>query len=96
MSLDELTSIKACSHKHTSMMTNHTVGVIYPLNLVFPQTHEEFRQIMNGYKRKAERKFLGSLFMEPNFLEAPRAVDWREKGYVTPVKDQVTAVLCVV
>merc|ERR1712131_239095 len=37
---------------------------------------------------KAERKVRGSYFMEPNFLEAPREVDWREKGYVTPVKDQ--------
>ncbi|KAF7250625.1 Cathepsin L1 [Varanus komodoensis] len=62
------------------------------MNQFGDMTNEEFRQVMNGFKyTKKERKFTGSLFLEPNFLEAPRSVDWRKKGYVTPVKDQVCA-----
>ena len=44
---------------------------------------------MNGYKQKAQTKPRGSLFLEPNFIELPKKIDYRDLGYVTPVKDQV-------
>lgn len=73
-------------HNLEHSMGKHTYRL--GMNHFGDMTNEEFRQLMNGYKHKAERKVKGSLFLEPNFLEAPRSLDWRDKGYVTPVKDQ--------
>ena len=41
---------------------------------------------MNGYKGSANKT--GSTYMAPAHLKAPETIDWRNEGYVTPVKDQ--------
>lgn len=43
---------------------------------------------MNGYKM--EKKTSGSTYLPPsNVGDPPASVDWRPKGYVTGIKNQV-------
>ncbi|KAF3817897.1 hypothetical protein GH733_013746, partial [Mirounga leonina] len=49
-------------------------------------TSEEFRQVMNGLQIQTHEE--GNEFQAPPSAETPSSVDWREKDYVTPVKDQ--------
>ncbi|XP_056380569.1 procathepsin L isoform X4 [Hyla sarda] len=72
-------------HNMEYVMGKHTYKL--GMNHFGDMTTEEFRQVMNGYKHKPDRK-RGSTFMAPNNFEPPRSVDWRKEGYVTPVKDQ--------
>ncbi|KAM5227902.1 cathepsin L2 [Ctenodactylus gundi] len=61
-------------------------GFTMAMNAYGDMTNEEFRQVMNGYYRQKHKK--GKTFQEPLLLQVPKSVDWREKGYVTPVKNQ--------
>jgi len=49
-------------------------------------TNTEFREMVNTYKKPANRT--GSTFLKPNGLQIPEDIDWNKKGYVTPVKNQ--------
>uniref|UniRef100_A0A1D5R1S8 Cathepsin L1 n=1 Tax=Macaca mulatta TaxID=9544 RepID=A0A1D5R1S8_MACMU len=56
------------------------------MNAFGDMTNGEFRQVMNGFQYQKHRK--GKEFQEHLLLEIPTSVDWRERGYVTPVKNQ--------
>ncbi|XP_020827358.1 LOW QUALITY PROTEIN: procathepsin L-like [Phascolarctos cinereus] len=58
------------------------------MNKFGDMTNEEFRQVMNGFRQHISKKYKRTLFHEPHFVQIPESVDWRDKGYVTPVKNQ--------
>lgn len=71
---------------HNGEYSNGKHGFTMEMNAFGDMTNEEFRQLVNGYRHQKHRK--GRVFQEPLMLQIPKAVDWREKGCVTPVKNQ--------
>ncbi|KAE8573119.1 procathepsin L [Halyomorpha halys] len=55
-------------------------------------TSTEFRKLMNGYK--GAKKQAGELYVPPANENLPISVDWRPKGAVTGVKDQLQCGSC--
>jgi cathepsin L len=68
--------------RHSLGEVTYTLG----MNKYGDMTNQEFVEQMNGYQQSDKRT--GSKFMAPLNTVNPASVDWRTKGYVTPVKDQ--------
>jgi cathepsin L len=68
--------------RHSLGEVSYTLG----MNKYGDMTNTEFVEMMNGYKQSDKKT--GASFMAPLNVEIPASVDWRTKGYVTPVKDQ--------
>ena len=58
--------------------------------LVLFQTFEEFKRVMLGFRYDASATYTNKLY-HPKITDAalPETVDWRPKGYVTAIKNQV-------
>lgn len=81
---DNLKKIELHNYLYSKGRTTYMLGV----NQFADLTVEEYSKMMNGLKKNSNRTG-GATYMSPNVdIDVPDTVDWRTKGYVTPVKDQ--------
>ncbi|XP_029644675.1 cathepsin L1 [Octopus sinensis] len=74
---------------HNSAAKQKKVHYTVAMNKYGDLTHKEFVEIMNGYKGSGKTSLKsGSVDSDDTLVYLPKTVDWRDEGYVTPVKDQ--------
>ncbi|CAH1790413.1 unnamed protein product [Owenia fusiformis] len=73
------------SHNLEADMGLHTYRL--GMNKYGDLTDEEYRTLL-GYRMTNTTRSSSGTFMAPSNMVLPDSVDWRPKGYVTPIKDQ--------
>jgi len=87
---EHLKTINMHNYLYSKGLKTYTMGV----NKYTDLSHKEFVTMMNGWKRTSNTSG-GSTYLSPNVkLDLPDTVDWRDKGYVTPIKDQKNCGSC--
>lgn len=78
---------KIAKHNQLHAQGNKTYSL--KMNKFGDLLHHEFVATVNGFKRNYKDSLAnGSIFLSPSNVVLPKSVDWREQGYVTPIKDQ--------
>ncbi|CAF1461094.1 unnamed protein product [Rotaria sordida] len=78
-------------HKHNLEFDLDIHQYTLGMNKFGDMTNEEFRKQINGFKMNLKSKINKvdhQRFQVPSNILLPKSVDWRTKGYVTPIKDQ--------
>lgn len=73
-------------HQHNTMQ-NHTYKLGF--NKFADLTNDEYRSMyLGGKMMQRDNTFISQRFMFKDGDHLPYSIDWREKGAVSPVKDQ--------
>ncbi|XP_052808419.1 procathepsin L-like isoform X2 [Mya arenaria] len=72
---------------HNKKYSNGEKSYFLGVNQFTDMTHKEFLQLYTGHI-KDRQQHNASTYLSPSNILLPDQVDWRQKGYVTPVKNQ--------